>query len=308
MSRRRLTRPAPVTCLATMLVTALLSAGCGGQGAHGRAAGNTHKDGGHPSASAPAHPGSASGWDRHPDTIAAVGDSISRAFNACTALADCPSASWATGDGPKVDSLARRLPDQAQTADDTWNLAQDGAVVAQLPQQMRRAARHRPELVTVLIGANDACRSQVNAMTSVDDFRTGFAEALRTLRTDAPHAEVYVSSVPDLRRLWEAGRGHKDARQVWRLGICQSMLADPEDTGPDATARRAQVRERVKEYNDALRQVCTQDRRCRYDDGAVFDFRLSAADLSDWDWFHPSRQGQDRLADLAYRHITGAGG
>jgi lysophospholipase L1-like esterase len=305
MSRRRRTPPTPVTGLVAVLAAALLLAGCGGQGEHGKAAANTHKDGGRPSASAPAH--DTSGWDPHPDTIAAVGDSITRAFNACRALADCPSASWSTGEGRKVDSLARRLPDRDHKGEDTWNLAQDGAVVAQLPEQMRQAARHRPELVTVLIGANDACRPHVSAMTSVDDFRTRFSEALRTLRSDAPHAEVYVASVPDLKRLWEAGKGHKEARQVWGLGICQSMLADPQDTGPQATARRDQVRERVKEYNDVLRQVCARDRRCRYDDGAVFGYRLTPADLSDWDWFHPSKRGQNGLADLAYRHITEAG-
>lgn len=305
MSRRRLTPPAPVTGLVAVLSTALLLAGCGGQGERGKAAADPHKDGGRHSASAPAHP--ASGWDPHPDTIAAVGDSLTRAFNACRALTDCPSASWSTGEGHKVDSLARRLPDQDHQGEDTWNLAHDGAVVAQLPEQMRRAARHRPELVTVLIGANDACRPHVSAMTSVDDFRSRFAEALRTLRADAPHAEVYVASVPDLKRLWEAGKEHKDARQVWSLGICQSMLADPRDTGPQATERRHQVRERLTEYNDALRQVCDRDRRCRYDAGAVFDHRLTPADLSDWDWFHPSKQGQNGLADLAYRRITGAG-
>jgi lysophospholipase L1-like esterase len=307
MSRRRLAPPAPVTGLVTAVVTALLLAGCGGQGGHGRAAGSTQKDGGRHTASA-RPPRDSSGWDRHPDTIAAVGDSITRAFNACNALADCPSASWSTGDGPQVDSLARRLPDRRHEGDDTWNLAQDGAVMAQLPEQMRRAARHRPQLVTVLIGANDACKPTADAMTPVDDFRTGFAEALRTLRAQAPHAEVYVASVPDLERLWEVGRGHEDAREVWGLGICQSMLARPRDTGPDATERRNRVRERVKEYNRALRQVCADDRRCRYDDGAVFGYRLTAADLSDWDWFHPSKRGQDALAELAYRHITGKDG
>jgi lysophospholipase L1-like esterase len=306
MSRRRLASPAPVTGLVTAVATTLLLAGCGGQGGHGKAAGSTQHDGGRHSASARPHP--TSGWDPHPDTIAAVGDSLTRAFNACTALADCPSASWSTGDGPEVDSLARRLPDREHKGDDTWNLAQDGAVVAQLPEQMRRAARHKPQLVTVLIGANDACRPQVDAMTSVDDFRTRFADALRTLRADAPHAEVYVASVPDLKQLWEAGKGHKDAEQVWKLGICQTMLAHPEDTGPAAVARRDRVRERVKEYNQALQQVCAQDRRCRYDDGAVFGYRLTPADLNGWDWFHPSKQGQDALAELAYRHITGDGG
>lgn len=314
MSRRHTAPPAPgarparglVTALAALTAGVLALTGCSGQDGHQSTSGSTQQDGGRRSASARPHSGS--GWDRHPDTIAAVGDSVTRAFDACTALADCPSASWATGDGQEVDSLAQRLPDEDTQGDGTWNLARDGAVVADLPDQMRRAARHRPELVTVLIGANDACRPTVSGMTSVDDFRTGFAEALRTLRADAPHTEVYVASIPDLKRLWEVGRGNPDAEQVWSLGICQSMLAHPEDTGQAAVERRDQVRQRVRDYNAALRQVCAKDRRCRYDDGAVFGYRFTAADLSDWDWFHPSRRGQDALAELAYRRITAAPG
>lgn len=305
MPRRPLAPPTSVKGLVTVLATSLLLAGCGGQAGHGKSTGNTQKDGGRQSASA--HPHGSGGWDRHPDTVAAVGDSITRAFNACNALADCPSVSWATGEAPKADSLAKRLPDDRRTGQDAWNLAHDGATVAMLPEQMRRAAQHRPQLVTVLIGANDACRPQVDAMTSVDDFRTRFAESLHALRADAPHAEVYVSSIPDLKQLWEAGKGHKEAEQVWSLGICRTMLADPGNTGAAAARRREKVREREQQYNAVLQQVCAKDRRCRYDDGAVFHHRLTPADLSDWDWFHPSRHGQGVLADLAYRHITGAG-
>ncbi|MGG8406484.1 SGNH/GDSL hydrolase family protein, partial [Streptomyces sp. 12297] len=41
-------------------------------------------------------------WNRQPSSIAAVGDSITRGFDACSVLADCPEASWATGNDPAV--------------------------------------------------------------------------------------------------------------------------------------------------------------------------------------------------------------
>ena len=44
--------------------------------------------------------------------------------------------------------------------------------------------------------------------------------------------------------------------------------------------------------------------RCRYDGGALFEYRFTKAELSRWDWFHPSKQGQRKLAELAYRGIT----
>ncbi|MEU0355747.1 SGNH/GDSL hydrolase family protein [Streptomyces cyaneofuscatus] len=253
-----------------------------------------------PSASA------ASGWNPKPGSIAAVGDSITRGFDACSVLADCPEVSWATGSDSLVRSLAVRLLGPAKAVDRSWNHAVSGARMAQLPEQMALAAKERPELVTVMMGANDACRDSVALMTPVADFRASFEASMRQLRAGAPKAQVYVSSVPDLKRLWSTGRLDEGAKRIWSLGICRSMLAEADDLGPAAVARRDAVQERVVAYNGVLRDVCAKDRHCRYDGGAVFGFRFTGAQLSPWDWFHPSRDGQARLAEIAYRNITAA--
>ncbi|MFE3599725.1 SGNH/GDSL hydrolase family protein [Streptomyces sp. NPDC059096] len=248
-------------------------------------------------------------WDRSPATVAAVGDSITRGFDACGVLAECPEVSWSTGSDRGVRSLAYRLlggPSEERLAASTWNVARTGARMADLPDQMARAAAYGPELVTVLVGANDACRNSTERMTSVDGFRASFEASLRELRAGAPKAQVYVSSVPDLKRLWSTGRGSPLGRQVWKLGICASMLGDSQDDGRAARERRDLVYERVVAYNGVLRDVCAKDRRCRYDGGAVFAFRFSGEQLSPWDWFHPSRNGQGRLAEIAYRNVTAA--
>ncbi|GHJ91006.1 lipoprotein [Streptomyces sp. NE5-10] len=249
-------------------------------------------------------PAPVSPWDGSPASVAAVGDSVTRAFDACSLLADCPEASWATGTDPAVNSLALRLLGPGRVAGNSWNLARSGARVAALPEQMGRAAARRPELVTVMIGANDACRPTPAGMTPVADFRRSFEASLARLRKDAPKARVYVASVPDLRRLWDTGRANPMVRRVWELGVCGAMLADPEDLGAAAERRRTAVRDRVVAYNEVLAEVCARDERCRYDGGAVFAFRFDGSLLSTWDWFHPSREGQARLAELAYRRIT----
>ncbi|MFB6839285.1 SGNH/GDSL hydrolase family protein [Streptomyces sp. NPDC056361] len=243
-------------------------------------------------------------WDVSPASVAAVGDSVTRAFDACSVLADCPEVSWATGTDAAVNSLALRLLGPAKVATHSWNLARTGARMAELPEQMAGAAAEKPELVTVMMGANDACRPTPGAMTPVADFRASFETALARLRAGAPKAQVYVSSVPDLRHLWSTGRVSPLGLQVWKLGICGSMLADAEDLGPAAERRRAEVRDRVVAYNRVLKEVCAKDARCRYDGGAVFGFRFDGGQLSPWDWFHPSKDGQARLAELAYRRIT----
>ncbi|MEV7086927.1 SGNH/GDSL hydrolase family protein [Streptomyces sp. NPDC093085] len=264
-------------------------------------------------------------WNRTPASVAAVGDSMTRGFDACGVLVDCPEVSWATGTDSGVRSLAYRLlgggsadvagrtegragsaSDQVarRVAERSWNLAATGARMADVPAQMTRAARHRPELVTVMAGANDACRKSAAQMTPVASFRTSFEEALRRLRADAPKAQVYVSSVPDLKRLWSTGRANPLGRQVWKLGICATMLGDSQDDSKAAQARRDLVYARVVGYNTALKEVCAKDERCRYDGGEVFAYRFTGTQLSHWDWFHPSKDGQRRLAEIAYRNVT----
>ncbi|MGD9483345.1 SGNH/GDSL hydrolase family protein [Streptomyces sp. TRM70308] len=288
------------------LLTALLALACtatacsGDSGASGEEPADPR-----PSYTADSAPPSAdSAWDTSPDSIAALGDSITTGFDTCSLLADCPEASWATGTRAEVDSLADRLLDERDGR--TWNYAVAGATMAELPGQAARAAAHEPELVTVLVGANDACAPEVSAMTPVAEFRADFTRALRTLREESPGSQVYVASVPDLERLWSVGRDNVAAARVWQLGVCPTMLREPAVTDAAATERRKLVAERVDAYNTALREVCATDERCRYDGGAVHDYAFTARELSTYDWFHPSERGQAVLAELAHDQVTSA--
>jgi lysophospholipase L1-like esterase len=238
-------------------------------------------------------------WDPGPASLAAIGDSITTGFDACTVLADCPEVSWATGTDAAVPSVAQLLG-----VTDSWNHAESGAQVADLPAQARLAVAAEPELFTVLIGANDACARTPEAMTAVADFRAHFTEAIGVIREELPTAQIFVASIPDLLRLWSEGKEQTMARIAWGFGICPAMLGDPRSVTEEAAARRAAVHERVGEFNAVLAEVCAADAYCRFDGGAVFDYPFSVEELSEWDWFHPSRQGQRALAELAYAAIV----
>ncbi|MFE6621249.1 SGNH/GDSL hydrolase family protein [Streptomyces sp. NPDC057740] len=292
--RRHLSR----AVFAAVTATVLGVAGCDAVGGNSPAPSGTEAGSARPS------PKPTPAWDRSPASIAAVGDSITTGFDACTVLSDCPEVSWVTGSSPRVDSLAVRLLGKADAAKRSWNHAVTGARMADVPGQMARAVAHRPELVAVMAGANDACRDTTDAMTSVAEFRSQFEDAMGTLREALPKTQVYVASVPNLMRLWEQGRTSPVGRQVWRLGICPSMLGDAESLTSAANQRRETVQGRVEAYNKVLEEVCAKDRHCRFDGGAVYDFRFGAEQLSQWDWFHPSVNGQARLAEIAYRRIT----
>jgi hypothetical protein len=85
------------------------------------------------------------------------------------------------------------------------------------------------------------------------------------------------------------------------------MLGDADALDSAANLRRQTVQQRVEDYNTVLKEVCAKDDRCRFDDGAVYAYRFGTDQLSHWDWFHPSTDGQARLAEIAYRRVTAKG-
>jgi len=232
--------------------------------------------------------------------MVALGDSITRAFAACERSGDCVETSWATGTAKNLHSHGQRL--DLDNPEDNHNLAVSGARVAGLASQARAAVQARPDYVTVLIGANDACTGEETAMTSVGEYADAFDAALEALVRGLPHARILVLSIPDLARLWEIGKDRPDVRRAWEAyGVCQSMLAEPTDTSAAAQARRERVRARIQAYNAAMATACGRHpAQCRHDQNAIFDYRYNLDEVSDIDYWHPSRRGQAALARISW--------
>jgi hypothetical protein len=106
--------------LAALVLTAVGLAGCDGSARGSGPSARPHAT----------HPHAGPRWNTRPASVAALGDSITRGYDACALLADCPAVSWATGTRPGVRSLAERLG-----ARHTWNYAVSGARMADLPRQ-----------------------------------------------------------------------------------------------------------------------------------------------------------------------------
>jgi hypothetical protein len=108
-------------------------------------------------------------------------------------------------------------------------------------------------------------------------------------------------SLPDVYRLWQLGKDDERAVRAWRRGVCQSLLAAPTSTAEADDQRRKQVRDRLDDYNDQLRQACkAYGKRCRWDGGAVHAVRFKLDLVSKLDYFHPNAAGQNRIADVTY--------
>jgi lysophospholipase L1-like esterase len=254
------------------------------------------------STAAPASAVTSSDAAAWPRSMAALGDSISRGFDACGFFVDCPPRSWSTGVDRAVDSQRMRLIAAAGHDVAAINLARTGVRVQALADQVSAAVAQQVDYVTIDIGANDACADSVASMTAVPTFRTQLRAALHDLQQGLPRARVEIISVPDVNRLWQIGHSHRLARFTWnRAHICQSLLADPTGTSAAAGLRREVVRHRVDAYNAELAVACADyGSNCRWDGGAVHDTRFTFHQLSKWDYFHPNVYGQRALAEVTW--------
>lgn len=240
----------------------------------------------------------------YPTKMAALGDSITRGFNACGWYVDCPSRSWATGTDSNVNSHYQRLrASEPGLEGNNANNAKTGATSYDLVRQASQAVATNPDYIAILIGANDACAGTEAGMTSVDAYRTNIRSGLATIAANAPNAHVFVASVPDIKRLWETGKGSWSARLAWNtFNICQSMLASPSSTATADNERRDRVRQRVVDYNAVLAEECaTYGQLCTFDGNATFNTRFELSHVSGWDYFHPNTAGQRLLAEVTYR-------
>ncbi len=234
-----------------------------------------------------------------PDSMAAIGDSITRATDACCFYGDHPGRSWSTGYvSDSISSHYERI--RAANPGMTGNAHNDavaGAKMANAASQAASAVSQQAEYVTILMGANDTCTSSPGTMTPVADFTNQFQGAMNKLEAGLPAgAHIFVASIPNIYRLWQVLHTNPLAQAVWWAAkICQSMLS-PFNTSED----RAKVLDREKAFNDVLEQVCGQYSNCRFDSEAVFNYQFTADQVSKLDYFHPNISGQATLASVTW--------
>jgi lysophospholipase L1-like esterase len=234
-----------------------------------------------------------------PSSMAAIGDSITRAYDVCCSYGDHPGQSWSTG-STSYDGIASHYERIKQLnpaiTGHAANDAVTGAKMAAAPAQAATAVSQAARYVTILLGANDLCTSSVSTMTSPEDFRAQFSQAMATLMAQDRKPYVFVSSIPNLYQLWQVLHTNSVARWVWaNFRICQSMLA-----ASNTETQRQQVVAREEAFNQVLADVCGGYARCRWDQGAVYNYQFSASQVSTLDFFHPGPTGQAALARVTW--------
>jgi lysophospholipase L1-like esterase len=238
-----------------------------------------------------------------PTQTAALGDSITQAFQTCGAFANCPKNSWSTGTTKTVDSVLVRIKAHNSLAKG-HNYSVTGAKVAGLHEQATKAvkAKVKAEFVTVLIGANDACASPP---TSTSSFTTSFEAAIDTLKSGLPGARIFVGSIPNLMHLWELLHTNPEAVKKWEtFPLCPGIMTHPTSMAPEDVARREATLNAEIGYDAAMQSICSADPQCQFDGDAVFHAAFTEAEVSTVDYFHPNVSGQASLAALAWSLLS----
>jgi lysophospholipase L1-like esterase len=234
-----------------------------------------------------------------PDSIAAIGDSITQAVDVCCFYGNWPGHSWSTGYVP-FDGIAshyeRIRSENPVILGRRYNNAVSGARMADAPAQARRTVAQGAQYVTILMGANDLCGWD-GTLTPTATFRAQFQETLDILRGGLPGTRVFVASIPNLHQLWSILRTDPVAQLVWQAaGICPSML-DVRNTPADRQA----VIDRERELNAVLDAVCATWSNCRFDNYLTYNYNFTRDLVSRLDYFHPSLKGQATLAALTWQ-------
>jgi lysophospholipase L1-like esterase len=291
----------------------------------------------------------------------AIGDSISKGFNAVSEGEVCPeseveSRNWSTGDthggdfcsdgGEGVFSQVERLEcvQSKQIVRAEPNAAISGArMLTEFADESRAAAaflvgQPEPRYVTILIGHNDVCDGTIDAVQSTcphggdedpqNHCRTTPAAFERELRrgldtlVGVPSLRIGIAAPVRVSLLCtHAGKAlcipGGACRDLWNAaiatnvpderGICGSLTADCSDE------RVAAAYQMTKAYRDILATVAAEytavPQNAKTANGAtkapgveiVFSdaawrTHIDENDISCCDCFHPSVQGQDRLA------------
>ena len=259
---------------------------------------------------------------RVPKRLSSEGDSITEAINAeefypWVGITPNEWASWANGyhdrlgellDRSDVNSHNQRITEQfGKKKRKNYMEAVAGADSKDLLKQATKSVKHKADYVTVFMGHNDICAADFSDIPSDAEFEANVRAGFETLRAGLRNgATVYTVGMIDIYRLWEIGDklrslGILDCQQIWENRLfditpCGTMFgADLDD------ADRQFTRGRILAFNEILARLSAEyeasDEHHHWEyTNRVAELPFEASDVSPFDCFHPSADGQRKLA------------
>jgi len=255
--------------------------------------------------------------------LAGIGDSIMQGMDVTALFQDQVGYSFAQGTSGPVFSLYSRyklvsgLPGGEEFASVSGS-TMIGDASAQASEICNQPAL--PNRVVILLGANDLCNaSTASDFPSVATFRAALQGALDELAGCLPPGSwVHVLSVPRVDLLYQAVQGKQESaysvpcpKFLAVTGICTIAGEDPTALETQVNAYNDGIQTEVAAAHDAYATAkgveFTTDWSGATANTSIGTFTFSADDVSSVDCFHPSAEGQRKLACAAWESWEGVG-
>lgn len=224
--------------------------------------------------------------------MAAIGDSITKAFNSGGFFIPRPRNSWSAGSSKYVESHKTKLENYFDMSVDAYNFAKSGSEIRDLNVQVREVLRLKPDYLTVLIGANDVCGWDEDYEAELNFYAAELARHLDRIVETIPDIKILLVSIPDIYQLQQLGSKNQ-CQSKWNFThFCSAML------GQDRTeADRLLVAEKWERANAALEALSENYPENVKFAASVKNYQFAIDEVSKVDCFHPSVAGQKKLAD-----------
>lgn len=229
--------------------------------------------------------------------MVAIGDSITAGFNSYD-MGINPQMSWATGDDKNVKSHFQRLSEmftvtainKSVTGSDVTNTLDQ---IKEVISEINESDENEPiDYLTFLVGGNDLCRWPLDDDgTYLSNYTKNFQSVIEEAVQHNPTIKILISSLPDVKRLYEVGRQRRMCRFIWGTGrVCPQILS------PRAKDRELYFK-RWEDMNEEITKIARE-----YDTNVMFTKEISTyeftkEDISKWDCFHPSVSGQQKISE-----------
>lgn len=187
-----------------------------------------------------------------------------------------------------------------------------GADSYDLADQTAQSVAHTATYVPWFMGHNDACQDTFAEIPTDAEFEANVRAGLENLRTGLPAgATVYVLAIVDIYQLYQLGDqldslGLVSCKTVWATTLlswypCGTMLSPL-----NSEADRLYTRGRVMAFNDILERVVDEyqasDPHHWYAfTSSTFEYAFAPDQVSGFDCFHPSAQGQKDLSRITWQ-------
>jgi lysophospholipase L1-like esterase len=212
-------------------------------------------------------------------TYVAIGDSITSGTHANPSMQHGFHYSWATG-----DQIERNFAKQAGF-DSAYNVSLPGALSSIVGYQVSFAEHVEADYVSLLVGTNDVCWGLGHTVTG------NIHRLVERLEKNPNIKGIFLGTLPDLQQVYDVGR-ESPYCQVTTSVSCPNFMARDD-------AYRAGVMRQIKEINAELIDLEKNFAKLHVItrlDTQVYDVE----DISTVDCFHPSKIGQQKIADAFF--------